>query len=1244
MTDKHIPGACSFSPVSRQRVFRASIGFLVLLTAAFLPTGARAQLYTGTVTGLVSDPSGAVVPGAQVQLMDEQKGFVFKATSDAAGNYLFRSVPPGSYELSVQASGFKSESRSGIILEVNHNVTVNFSLQLGATNQTVNVKGQAPVLDAQDAVTGQVVDRKYMNDLPLVGRMLSDLAFLTPGVTEVDSTCPADMNGAGATINGCPANNFITNGSRMATSSFLIDGVSTSRANHNIMWPTYTPSVDSVEEFAVQETNFSAEFGDTGTALTTIVTRSGTNQFHGVAYDFLRNRALDANNFFNNAAGLPLPALRLNNFGATIGGPIRRNKTFFFFDYDGTRKTTVFPTNAGVPSAAERGGNFGELCADAGGSFGSNGMCSAAGGQLWDPYTGVYNASQGGPVRSGFIPYNNMITYQSPGNPILASAGYQLAAQPGNLIDPIAAKYITYLPMPNLNVGSSAYNPYTNWQGAPAAIDGVNDFDIKIDHRFSERDLLSVKYSQGKNLQPPFPCYSKTDPADPCSVGTSLASAHLVAINYNHTFTPTVLLTMSYGLARGFDWNETVGNEPQFKGISPSATLGMPTYMDRSGIPELPSVEFGNYSAPSNEFGGTVGQLGTEPWCCTREGSDTHDLVAALSWVKGKHSLKFGFNGLLYRFNQGGPSTPAGFFYYDFTSTSEFPFSGGGDGIASYLTGVGGPGAWGQYDVPYFSSTQSFQYAGFVQDNWKVSRKLTLNIGFREEINLPETERHNRINELDPSVVSPLQVPGMGTLYGGEVFMSPSNRSNYLANYNDVGPRLGFAYSLRNNLVVRGGYGIYYSVGNNLTSFAGQPGTQGFDQVTPWLTSYQNDHATPWGRFSDPYPIVGPNLPVGNSLGLLNNLGLGLSSPYPSADSTAPSEQTWTLGIQRELPSSILLDVYYVGNKGTHLSFNQFDYDHLGPQVEQYSSDQITALNTYVPNPFYGIITDQTSPLSSATVPAYQLQLPHPQFTGFAGDLVPWANSIYNALQVKLEKRFSHGLQFLVTYTRSKSIDTASNNASEGELGGLTTLQDPNKMRLERSLSSFDIPDVLQLAYTYELPIGRGKAFAGKGNSVVNAFIGGWNTTGIWRLNDGRPELLALSGGQSLPTYGGQRPDLTGTLTCTTGSWNTRLNDYFTNPQVVTTPAPFTLGTAARTDGSCRQPGQANANLSIFKEFPLARLREGARIEFRLETYNAFNHPQFGGPNTTLNSGSFGVITSQANVPREAQAVLKLYW
>ena len=1189
-------------------------------------TAAWAQLYTSTVSGVITDPTGAVIPNTQAKLVDEQKGFSFTATSDSTGRYLFRSVPPGSYKLTILAEGFQPQEQTGLKVDINQNVTVNFSLQVGATSQAVEITGAAPVLSTQDAVTGQVVDRKFINDLPLVSRSITDLVVLTPGVTEVDNTC-----------NLCTANNFISNGSRNATSDVLMDGVTTTNFEQNsgILYPLYTPSVDAVEEFVVQESNFSAEYGFTGATVVNMVIRSGTNQFHGSGYDFLRNQVMDANNFFNNAAGLPLPPLKKNNFGGTVGGPIRHDKTFFFFDYDGTRQATLSSFTSGVPSAAERTGNFGELCGLAGGSFDSNGMCSAAAGQLWDPYTGVYNNDKGGPVRSGYIPFDNLITYMSPGSPSLNGTNLQLPAHPGNLIDPVALKMMQYFPQPNIGVGTSAYNQYTNWQGSAASHGAYNQFDVKIDQRFSDKDLLAVRYSRASSPGLPGPnCYGNV--ADPCTGGPAPSDANLVAVNLTHTLSPTLLLTLSYGLARSFVFSETIAAESQYKGLSPVKTLGMPAYMDTSGIPFIPSIVLGNYTSPGNS------NLGTQAWSYEREGTETHELLATMNWVKGSHDLKFGFDGRMHRTSYTQPGTPGGYFSYDFSGTSEFPASGGGDALASFMTGVGGPGSWGQYEIPNYVSTQSFQLGGFVQDNWKFNRKLTLNIGLRYDVNTPRSERYNRMNGFDPSVVSPLTAPGLGTLYGGEIFMSPSNRNNFNTDYGDIGPRFGLAYQLFNKTVIRGGYGIFYSTVKGGASGTGALGWQGYDEITNWLPLNPSDGATPYGRLSNPFPN-GVKLPPGNSLGLLNDVGYYAAGPVASIDSPNPNEQSWSFGVQHELPSNILLDVTYVGKKGTHLYFGgATTLDYLGPQIEHYSASQIAALNTYVNNPFYGIIKDPLSGLSAQTYPASQFQLPFPQFTGVGMEDPPWANSSYNALQIKAEKRFSHGLQFLATYVWSKSLDDSSTTGGAVTwLGGITHLQDPNNRALERALSTWDIPSVLQFSYTYELPIGKGKPLLGNANAVVNAFLGGWQTNGIWRFTDGRPMIPYLSGGQSLPTYGAQQPNITAALQCASSNI---LTQYFANPDVMTVPAPFTLGTAPRSIGSCRQPGQANSNLSLFKEFLLPKLREGARIQVRLETYNALNHPQFSGPNTTVNGGSFGVITSTANGPREVQAALKLYW
>jgi hypothetical protein len=1214
---------------SRVRVVRALVtaALCILFTAWFFGGTASAQLYTGSVTGTVTDPSGATVPNAQLRLVDEQKGFAFTAVSDSKGGYVIRQVPPGTYKLFVEAQGFRGETQSGIKVDVSQNATVNFALQVGALSQTVQISEAAPLLSTQDAVTGQTVDRKFINDLPLISRSVTDLAYLTPGVTEADNHCQ-----------GCAANNFVSNGGRNATADMLLDGVTVTNFEQNsgIQVPTYTPSVDAVEEFTVQQTNFSAEYGFSGGTIVNMVTRSGTNQFHGSLYEFFRNQKLDANNWFNNQSGIPIAPLRNNNFGGTVGGPIRRDKTFFFFDYDGTRSRTGSTYQAGVPSAAERTGNFGELCGHAGGSFDATGLCSAPGGQLWDPYTGVYSADAGGPVRSGFIPFNNIATYTSPGSPVLNGTPYQLPAGPGNLIDPVALKLMQYYPLPNESVGTSTYNPYTNWIGSGSNQNTNNQYDIRIDHRFSDKDLMSVKYSRQGSFSHGFNCFGNV--ADPCTSGPNDSTAHLAALNLTHTFSPTVLLNLAWGFTRGAVWTHSIAGD--YKNLDPAALLGMPKYIDVSGFPFIPSISLNTgYSEATG-----LNSIGTQPWSYLRQGQETHHLLGTVSWVKGQHELKFGAEGRMHRDNFTQPGVPGGIFYYDFTGTSQQPFSGGGDALASFLIGNGGPGTWGQYEIPNLVSTQSFQAGGFVQDNWKVNKKLTINIGMRYDVDFPRTERYNRMNALDPSVVSPVQAPGLGTLHGGEIFASPKNRSpGYNTAYNDLGPRIGIAYQPIEKTVIRAGYGIYYSSVRSGAAGVGASGYQGYDENTPWINTYQNDGVTPWGRLSNPFP-AGVKLPPGGSLGLLNDVGFGATGPIPSIDSAVPYEQSWSFGIQRELPGNFLVDANYIGKAGHHLYFGGAgSLDYLGPQIEHYSSAQIAALNTYVPNPFYGIITDPNSSLSSPTVPAYQLQLPFPQFTGFNGDEPPWANSIYNALQVRVEKRFSRGLEALVTYTWSKSIDDASTTSSGTTwLGGITSLQDPNNRHLERSLSTFDIPRVLQFSYTYELPIGRGKAIGGNMPPALNAIIGGWQTNGIWRFTDGRPILLGLSGGQSLPTYGAQRPNLLGPLHCNTGP--DFLTNYFSNPEVAVVPAPFTLGNAPRSYGGCRQPGEANATLSMFKDFLLPKFREGARVQFRFEAFNALNHPQFNGPNTTVNGGNFGVITSTVNSPREVQLALKLYW
>src|SRR6185312_16008741 len=392
----------------RKPIFISFLMLLVVVALALVLSPALfGQAYFGTVSGELKDSTGAVVTGAQVVLVDQQKGFHFEAVSDNTGRYLFRSIPPGFYVVAVQASDFGKTESARFKVDVNENATANLTLKLAAATQTITVESAAQTIQTEDAETGQVVNRRFINDLPLIDRNVESLTSLAPGVTPMDDQCPEP----------CLGTNFVSNGSRGAQADILLDGasVTNSEPNGGITSVTYLPSPEAVEEFKVEQTNFSAEYGFSGASVVNVIGRSGTNKFHGSGYEFFRDASLDANDWFSNRAGQSIPPLRRNNYGFTIGGPIIKNKTFFFFDYDGKRETGLSTATAGVPSDAMRAGDFGELCAIQGGTFNSGGQCSVPAGQIWDPYSGVFDANSGGILRSTFIPFDNIAAYTSPG-------------------------------------------------------------------------------------------------------------------------------------------------------------------------------------------------------------------------------------------------------------------------------------------------------------------------------------------------------------------------------------------------------------------------------------------------------------------------------------------------------------------------------------------------------------------------------------------------------------------------------------------------------------------------------------------------------------------------------------------------------------------------------------------------------------------------------------------------------------
>jgi Carboxypeptidase regulatory-like domain len=581
----------TFTSVLRHNSCRALTTLMFFALLIVPSTMLFGQGYFGTVSGELTDASGAVVQGAKVVLADQQKGFTFKATSDATGRYLFRAIPPGLYSVTTEMKGFDKTVRTNVKVDVNENASVDMTLKVAGGTQTVDVEAQGQNLQTEDAVTGQVINRRFINDLPLISRDVTDLTYLAPGVGDMsDSNHASDTGGT----------NFVSNGSRGAGADILTDGasVTNSEPNGGITQATYVPSPEAVEEFKVEQSNFSAEYGFSGASIVNMVTRSGTNKFHGSVYDFIRDQITDANSWFNDYYGQPIAPLRRNNYGVTIGGPIIKNKTFFFFDYDGFRETTQASGTAGVPSIAERTGDFGEVCGAQGGTFDSTGLCSVAAGQIWDPYSGTYDSSLGGAVRSTFIPYNNVALYTSPGSPNLPS-NLEPPNVPGNLIDPVAQKMANLFPQPNINTG----NPYDNWYGSGSNRNYQDKIDVKIDQRFSEKNLMSAKFSYQYNHGTGFNCFKNF--TDPCEGGPNWTNAHLFAINDTETISPTLLLNVTLGFTRGV-WHIDAYN-PQ--GVSdPLSELGFPSYLDSNGFQGVPAIFISQYLSAGYT------SMGTDPY------------------------------------------------------------------------------------------------------------------------------------------------------------------------------------------------------------------------------------------------------------------------------------------------------------------------------------------------------------------------------------------------------------------------------------------------------------------------------------------------------------------------------------------------------------------------------------------------------------------------------------------------------
>jgi hypothetical protein len=1195
----------------------ARVGLAIVLFGglAFFgpPSKMAAQTTMATLEGVVTDASRAVVPSVNVQLTNEGTNITATRKTDTAGRYYFPLLPPASYRLKVAVQGFSTFEQSGIVLQVQQAARVDVVLSPGELSTTVEVSGEAPRLDAVNATQGNVITNAEMLNMPIGSLNPLSLAVLTPGVVGVGGY----PTGGGV--------NFSANGGRLSITDVLLDGVTTSVMEHNsgIQDIQFTPTTEGVQEFKIQTNNYSAEYGTSGAVVISMVSKSGTNAFHGDGFEYYSNNDFDANNFFSNANGQPLTAYHASQYGGTVGGPIilpkiynGRNKTFFFEHYERQANPTSKNTETDtVPTALEKNGDFSQ-------TFDSSGNPV----EIFDPST-VQQDSNGNWTRAPYA-----------GNVI-----------PKGTWSPVAAKVIPFYPDPtSAGIGPSHQSNYfklydhsSNWY----------EQESRVDHNFTDNHRLSVRYSriQSNNLDDQ-DAWGAGNYMIPQGYNENPDTQQNAVANYTYILGPTAVLSLQWGLTRQLFAYDRIGASSSFD----PASLGFNGVLD---IQRPPYFQLEGYT-----------YVGPDIFGRQEKAADVNHIQGSLTKVKGMHSIKFGAEGRFSRLNYAQPGIATAAFTFCNQQTASTPFTSStaqGNALASFMTGFGGscstPAGSGQ-NIDATSLGAARTYGGYFQDDIRLTPKLTANLGLRYELQRAGTERHNRLQHIDLNMASPIasdvagaaDCPACANLKGGIVYQDSDNRQEFNTQWHDFAPRVGFAYNFAPHMVFRGGYGIFYGLSNgSMTGFL----ADGYTTSTSFINSTDGG-IHEYASVTNPFPN-GIRQPSGASLGASDGLGDGIGGvgmvtggTMGGLDvNTTPQIQQWGASIERELPGNSVVELAYSAAKGTHLPFGTMvrQPDLLDPSYFSLGSK----LFDQVSNPFYGLVPASAA-LNTPTVSRRQLLLPYPQYS-----LVqsrpgpPRGNSNYQSMILKYTKRLSRGLQVTASYTFSKSISD-SDSSDDPDLDWLTgavgenssgraRVQDSGNLRLERSVSQFDIPQKFVTNFSYKLPIGRGQTIGRNWNRVADIIAGGWQLNGILTMESGTPLVPHLAGGSG-PNVGYgmvQRPNILSDP-CTSGSVESRLTSYL-NPAAFSVPAAFTDGTAPRVMGYCRAPGYHGLDASMFKQFHLNEA--GTRyFEFRGEAFSVTNTPIFGVPGTTFGSGGFGVISNQVGGQRGIRLVGKFYF
>ncbi len=1120
-------------------------------------TAALAQSDRSTITGVVTDQSGAVIPGASVGAVHQATGLKYATNTNGTGIYALPQLPVGVYSVSLTAKGFQPEIKR-VQVHLAETVTLDVVLRVIGNDKQIDVTAIAPVIDTVTSENATGITEKLIADLPLSvsGNMRNpeNFIFLTPGVT-------GTVTGAG----GAGASTQI-DGSQSRAKEVLFDGVGATSPESGGTLFTY-PSVEAVSEFRLVNSDFSAEYGRTGGGFEVFSSKSGTNTLHGAVFDYLRNNVFDARGFYAHTA----PVNRQNEFGAALGGPVEiphvykgRNRTFFYFVYSGFRYLqSSSNTLVSIPPDAFRDGNFSSLV-----------------------------GSSGKPI----LIYNPGTTTQT------ASGGYTRTPFGGNMIpqssfSSVSSKIVPLLPQPTNN------GNLNNFLALGANSFSRDQVDLKIDHSITDDNRVSGFLYVGRQAQ-----VSAATLPDPFTNGLNNDyNSRWARLNDDWSPSASLLNHAAFGFTREAQkWNSLAANQ------------NWPGQIGLTGV----------QSGPGNAFPYVTFNDGYVTWGSTNgtktvgeQVNNVFQLDDSVGWMRGRHSLKFGADARWLQTNGADYFGSQGNFAFNTLETGLPGVSSTGSAFASFLLGD-----VHQSQLNQLTLVPGIRYryvAGFVQDDWKISRTLTLNLGVRYEIYFPRSEAHDNLASFDPSLPN----PGADNLPGAIEFLGTGTGRSGLSSFADTdyknfGPRVGFAWAATPDTTVRGGYGIYYGPGN---ADAGLRQSQNFgygfnaspvfastnNGVTPafdWDNGFPQNYARP--------PDISPTVSNGSAVTMIG-----------AGDGRPPYFQNWSVGVQRELAPNLLLEADYVGVKGTRLGTALVQPNELNPS-------------------YLSLGSLLSAPVTSAAAQAAGIPLPYPGFTGSVAQALrpfpqyltitnlsnPNGDSTYHALQMKMERRISYGLTGVVAYAWSKTLTDADNAAGGGPSG-----QTYYNRSLEKAVSDTDVPQAISISFLYDLPFGPGKRFFQRG--ALGKVMTGWTLTNIDQYWAGTP--IVLTANNTLPLFNSTlRPNVASgvPLELSYSNFNPTVDRYI-NPAAFAVPAAFTFGTAARSYDSLRAPWTLNESVGAVKRMALS---ERVTLTFRAEFFNVFNRVVFGAPASNISASNFGFISSQSNAPRQGQMALRL--